>query len=67
MLAAKSCFKLEDLAIDGNDLKNIGFSEGKEIGRVLSALLDKVLEDQLLNNRDTLLRIAREMQKWGQA
>lgn len=61
LLAGKSCFKLEDLAVKGSDLIDIGFREGKEIGRVLSALLDKVLEDQSLNDRDTLLRIAREM------
>ncbi|MGE5614986.1 MAG: CCA tRNA nucleotidyltransferase [Bacillota bacterium] len=65
LLAAKSCFKLEDLAVNGNDLIEIGFSEGKEIGRVLSALLDKVLEDQSLNDRDTLIRIARDMAASG--
>lgn len=61
LLAGKSCFKLEDLAVKGSDLIGMGFREGKEIGRVLSALLDKVLEDQSLNDRDTLLGIARDM------
>ncbi|MGI6668730.1 MAG: CCA tRNA nucleotidyltransferase [Acetivibrionales bacterium] len=65
LLAAKSCFKLEDLAVNGNDLIEIGFKEDREIGRVLSALLEKVLEDQSLNDRDTLLRIAQEIGKRG--
>ena len=47
----KQCFKLKDLAINGNDLISLGFKEGKEIGNILHALLDIVIENPLLNEK----------------
>jgi tRNA nucleotidyltransferase (CCA-adding enzyme) len=49
-----------DLAITGSDLQALGAS-GPRIGRVLAALLDRVLDDPSLNRRDTLLALAREL------
>ena len=54
----KQCFKLDDLAINGNDLINLGFKEGKEIGAILKTLLDMVIENPQLNEKDKLLEIA---------
>lgn len=54
----KQCFKLKDLAINGNDLISLGFKEGKEIGNILHALLDIVIENPLLNEKEKLLEIA---------
>jgi tRNA nucleotidyltransferase (CCA-adding enzyme) len=51
---------LSELAIDGNDLIAIGFSEGPELGRVLRLLLDEVVEEPSRNERETLLERARE-------
>jgi tRNA nucleotidyltransferase (CCA-adding enzyme) len=53
--------RLEDLAVDGNDLLQIGYSEGPDLGRALESLLDAVVEDPALNNRDTLLERARAL------
>ncbi|MFL5548594.1 MAG: hypothetical protein ACJ8AQ_13660, partial [Gemmatimonadales bacterium] len=47
-----------DLAVSGNDLQALGAS-GPEVGRVLSALLDQVLEEPSRNQRDQLLHRAR--------
>lgn len=55
LLEEEACFRLSDLAIDGNDLLAIGIMEGKDIGRVLSQLLEAVVEGDLENNRETLL------------
>ena len=52
------CFKLADLAINGDDLKEIGLHEGKEIGRVLSSLLEMVIAGELENSREELLDAA---------
>jgi tRNA nucleotidyltransferase (CCA-adding enzyme) len=53
--------RIGDLAVDGSDLIELGFSEGPEIGHVLRVLLDEVLDDPGANERDTLLtRAARE-------
>lgn len=48
-----------DLAIDGGDLKRLGLAAGPQFGEILRALLDRVLDDPLLNERDTLLQIVR--------
>ena len=53
--------RLADLAIDGSDLIDLGFSEGPELGRTLEALLDAVVEDPSVNTRDRLLERARPM------
>ena len=51
--------RLEDLAVDGSDLIGLGYSEGPELGRVLDALLDAVVDDPSLNTREQLLERAR--------
>jgi tRNA nucleotidyltransferase (CCA-adding enzyme) len=49
-----------DLAVSGNDLQALGAS-GPEVGRVLSALLDQVLEEPSRNQREQLLHQARTL------
>lgn len=50
---------LQELELDGNDLKFLGY-QGKEIGEILNYLLDKVLEEPELNNKETLLKLVKE-------
>jgi tRNA nucleotidyltransferase/poly(A) polymerase len=51
---------LSELAIDGNDLmRELSLPPGPRIGRLLAQLLDLVLEDPSLNERETLLEEAR--------
>ncbi|MBI3871922.1 MAG: HDIG domain-containing protein [candidate division Zixibacteria bacterium] len=58
----KSPFGIKDLAINGRDLQTeLGMSPGPAIGRVLSALLEAVLDDPSSNTRDALLGIARKL------
>lgn len=45
------------LAIDGGDLKQLGFSPGPRFGEILRDLLERVIEDPALNTRETLLEI----------
>jgi tRNA nucleotidyltransferase (CCA-adding enzyme) len=52
------------LAIDGNDLITaLGLAPGPAIGRVLDRLVEKVVADPQLNERGTLLALARSMAK----
>ena len=51
----------EDLAVTGSDLLALGYPEGPRIGQILRALLNEVLEDPARNNRDFLLRWARDI------
>jgi len=53
--------RLRDLAVDGTDLMEIGYSEGPALGRTLERLLDDVVEDPQRNERDYLLERAKEL------
>jgi putative nucleotidyltransferase with HDIG domain len=58
ILKEKQAFSLKDLAINGNDLIDIGIKPGKTIGIILNELLETVLDDPAENTRETLLKIA---------
>ena len=60
VLKDNECFTLKDLAINGNDLIEIGFHPGKELGKVLKDLLQLVI-DGTDNKRETLLTLAKGM------
>lgn len=51
--------KVTDLNITGNDLiKELDLKPGPKIGRALNHLLEEVLEDPMLNKKETLLKLA---------
>lgn len=56
----KQCLKLSELEISGKDLIAIGVKPGPDMGRILKALLDRVLEEPELNTREQLLAIVKE-------
>ena len=49
-----ACLTVKDLAVGGHDLMELGL-QGKAIGDALNVLLEKVLDEQLPNERDALL------------
>ena len=49
---------LKNLAVNGDDLRQIGIAPGPAMGRILGELLDKVLEDPTRNSREELLAAA---------
>jgi hypothetical protein len=51
--------RLADLAVDGSDLIELGYTEGPHLGCALDALLDAVVDDPSLNTRAELLARAR--------
>jgi tRNA nucleotidyltransferase (CCA-adding enzyme) len=53
------CLSLKDLDIDGNDLKRLGFS-GIEIGKALDHLLERVIDEPELNEKEILEKLALE-------
>lgn len=54
-LTEGQCYRLEDLAVDGNDVIRAGIRQGKEVGRTLCTLLERVMDGGLPNERDALL------------
>lgn len=57
--------KVEDLKIDGNDLMEIGVPKGPKIGEILNYLLQRVLEDPILNTPEALISKARKYLESG--
>lgn len=53
--------ELADLAIDGDDLRRGGIAAGPGLGKILHALLARVIDDPALNSPGTLLAIAQEL------
>ena len=58
VLQKDECFSLKDLAVNGNDLIEIGYKPGKEIGEVLNNLLDLVISGEYKNEKEKLLEMA---------
>jgi tRNA nucleotidyltransferase (CCA-adding enzyme) len=54
-----SAHRLSDLAVNGDDLIELGLEPGPDLGRVLRELLHDVVDDPALNTREELLRRAR--------
>ncbi|MBO6007461.1 MAG: CCA tRNA nucleotidyltransferase [Lachnospiraceae bacterium] len=54
------CCSLKELAVGGRDLIDAGIAPGPVMGEILGKLLERVLEDPSLNERDTLLLLAKE-------
>lgn len=52
---------VKDLKINGKDLMQLGVKQGKEIGKVLNELLEMILEDPVLNDKERLLKIAKSI------
>lgn len=54
------CYRIKDLHISGEDLKNTGIEEGPVIGETLEFLLDKVMNGETGNSREELLEKLKE-------
>ena len=64
ILKEKQCVSLRTLAVNGTDLmKYTGMKPGKELGEMLNSLLDQVIENPLLNEKEYLLNTVKEQLK----
>lgn len=57
--ANKEPIFIEDLAIDGDDLIEAGFSQGEDLGKMLLMLLDAVHKTPKKNNKKDLIKLAK--------
>ncbi len=60
ILEENDCYTLKQLAINGNDLINIGISDGREIGKILNLILSLVIDEKIENTKPALLDKAKE-------
>ena len=59
--ARGSALTLKDLAINGRDLASAGIAAGPWMGRILNELLECVTDSPDMNNRESLLELARRL------
>lgn len=60
ILRSGDCWSMRMLAVSGDDLLAAGITDGRRIGGILNQLLDDVIDDRLLNERQVLLDAAKE-------
>ena len=61
IIEENQCFSLRDLAINGNDLIAEGITDGQTIGRILKNALTEVIDGNIPNEKDNLLRWAKNL------
>lgn len=59
--AENACLSLRNLAVKGNDLMVLGIPAGPELGKILQALFDGVVDGDLPNERERLLAAAEKL------
>jgi len=58
-----ACLRLKELAVNGRDLTELGVPEGPRVGKVLGAMLERVVDGRLPNDRGALLKFARDAEE----
>jgi tRNA nucleotidyltransferase/poly(A) polymerase len=58
VIDAEQALSVRDLAVNGNDLEQVGVPKGPGMGKVLDFLLETVLDDPSQNKREVLLEVA---------
>ena len=61
IMEEKQALGLKDLAVNGGDLIKEGIPAGKKMGAILNELFEAVTESPAMNNRETLLEVARNI------
>ena len=61
ILQRGECVSIKELAADGKDLIEAGVKQGKQIGEILSDLLEIVIEEPEKNTKETLISYVKEM------
>lgn len=59
IISQNLCYSLKNLEINGSDLISLGVPQGMEVGRILSLLLNEVIDDKYPNKHWVLMNRAR--------
>ena len=63
ILEEEAAFTVKHLAINGRDIMALGVAASPEVGRLLDACLDAVIDERVPNEREELLAFAEELRK----
>ncbi len=58
--AENQCVKMSDMNINGKDLIALGIAPGKEMGNILKALFDRILDEPELNDKEKLIDMVKK-------
>ena len=58
IITSEQCFSLKHLKINGKDIISLGVPEGPVVGMILQGLLCRVIDEQVVNERDALIKVA---------
>lgn len=61
VISANDCFSLKNMNISGKDIIGLGIPAGKRIGQILNALLNEVIDGELENTKEALIKRALEL------
>ncbi len=61
VLREKIAMGLKDLAVNGGDLMALGIPAGKKLGAILKELFETVTDDPAMNQKDSLLNLAKSL------
>jgi len=50
------CFSMKDLALNGDDILEMGVPQGEKVGKILEELLEKVIDGELENKKEILIK-----------
>ena len=59
LIADNKVFSMKDMEINGRDLMKLGLAEGKQIGEVKKKLLEKIIDGEIDNDKNELIRAAK--------
>lgn len=63
VIASNQPYRISDLVVNGRDLMNVGYRQGREIGDALKIMLDEVIINPELNNRRYLIKRAKDIRR----
>lgn len=55
------CYSQKKMKINGNDLIKLGYTQGPNIGKTLNIILNKIINEDLQNNRLDLIEFAKQI------
>lgn len=59
IISEEQCFSMKDLKVNGRDLIKLGYKEGRQVGAALQVLLDCVIANEIENDKEKLLELAK--------
>lgn len=60
VVATGEAFNLKSLAVSGHELLELGIPQGQQLGIILNRLLELVIEGELVNRREELIKYVKE-------